>query len=231
MPARSREAGSDPGVLAALCPGLAHEVTNLISGIDSAVQVIGDHFPVEAFEQSICDEIQQRLRRLHSIFEDIVTFALPVTPVTAPLELADLLRDVALTLHQEAQYEQVVFELTDTTIPVQGDAELTKTLFANLFVNAAEAMEGAGTIRVTSRNDGARCRIVVADGGPGVPPELRERIFDPFFTTKSSGTGLGLAIARRAAEAQRGTISCAQSPTGGAELTVFLPLTSPELPR
>ena len=65
--------------------------------------------------------------------------------------------------------------------------------------------------------------IDVADSGPGIPAELRERIFEPFFTTRTRGTGLGLAIARQIVEAHVGKIEVRERAGGGARFTVRLP--------
>jgi signal transduction histidine kinase len=65
--------------------------------------------------------------------------------------------------------------------------------------------------------------IEVADHGPGVPAEDREKIFEPFFTGKTQGTGLGLAIARRVVELHGGTLSVHSSPRGGALFRAEIP--------
>jgi signal transduction histidine kinase len=72
-------------------------------------------------------------------------------------------------------------------------------VWTNLLANAIDALGERGTITLTTLRDGACVEVHVADDGPGVPPEIRDRIFDEFFTTKDvgQGTGLGLATARR----------------------------------
>ena len=74
-------------------------------------------------------------------------------------------------------------------------------------------------------NDG-NCRIAIADNGPGIPAEIRERIFEPFFTTKNRGTGLGLPTAKRVVERHQGDITIDCPPEGGTIVTVTLPLHS-----
>jgi signal transduction histidine kinase len=85
-------------------------------------------------------------------------------------------------------------------------------------------MEGQGRIEVTITQLGGRCRIAVADRGPGMPEEVREKAFDAFFTTKHRGTGLGLPIARRVVEAHGGTIRVDVPPEGGTIISVEVPL-------
>jgi signal transduction histidine kinase len=92
--------------------------------------------------------------------------------------------------------------------------------FANLLRNAAEAMGGRGTIDVGLSGDARAIAVTIADHGPGVPPELRDRIFEPYFTTKDDGTGLGLALVRQTVEAHRGAITVGETPGGGATFTI-----------
>jgi signal transduction histidine kinase len=106
--------------------------------------------------------------------------------------------------------------------PIQGDHHQLCQLFTNLLINAFEALEGKGAVEVTARegviedephgaagdsHQSVRTIVVdVADDGPGVPKDLRDRIFNAFFTTKPQGSGLGLAIVRKVVDAHDGTI-------------------------
>ena len=100
-----------------------------------------------------------------------------------------------------------------------------KGVFLNLLLNGTQAMDGRGTIGVQVTPLGDVCEIAIADEGPGIPPETRERIFTPFFTTKARGTGLGLPTARRTIEAHGGTIHVECPPGGGTVVRVGLPWT------
>jgi len=75
-------------------------------------------------------------------------------------------------------------------------------VWTNLIANAIDALDGSGTITITTRVDGGCVEVDVADDGPGIPPEARARVLDPFFTTKAvgKGTGLGLDTVRRIVE-------------------------------
>jgi two-component system NtrC family sensor kinase len=98
-------------------------------------------------------------------------------------------------------------------------------VFINLLSNAIDAVEDGGTVRIRTGRDEGIYWISIADNGPGVPEEIRERIFEPFFTTKDvgEGTGLGLPVTCRIIAQHRGTIQLRDSDTGGAEFHIRLP--------
>jgi signal transduction histidine kinase len=112
-------------------------------------------------------------------------------------------------------------------------------VFANLLINAYEALEGRGRIDITARvalaaADGALLPdghvavptvvVDVADDGPGLRPEVAEKIFNPFFTTKAQGSGLGLAIVRKIVDAHEGRIDMTTADGRGTRFRVTLPV-------
>jgi signal transduction histidine kinase len=99
-----------------------------------------------------------------------------------------------------------------------GYYEPLRRAFANLLRNASEAMHGRGAIDVSVSRDGAGLVVTIADHGPGIPDELRQRVFEPYFTTKQDGTGLGLALVRQTIEAHSGTITVGETPGGGGAM-------------
>jgi len=105
-------------------------------------------------------------------------------------------------------------------------------VFMNILTNAAQAIEGEGTIfvRIHPAAGGESVEISVRDTGPGIPDEIRGKVFDPFFTTKDvgEGTGLGLAISESIVRAHGGRILCASEVGKGATFTVILPVHPPD---
>ncbi len=97
-------------------------------------------------------------------------------------------------------------------------------VWTNLLVNAVDALNGSGTITITTRGAPDGLAVEIADDGPGIPDDVSSRIFEPFFTTKAvgKGTGLGLDIARRIVRAHHGHITVASRP-GATAFTVWLP--------
>jgi signal transduction histidine kinase len=114
----------------------------------------------------------------------------------------------------------------DRTLPkvtVHG-SELNQ-VWTNLLANALDAVNGEGTIAITTRHTGSGVAVDIADDGAGIPEEVQTRIFEPFFTTKAvgEGTGLGLDIAHRIVTGQRGDITVRSQP-GSTTFTVSLPV-------
>ena len=122
----------------------------------------------------------------------------------------------------------------DTHLMARADAELLREVFLNLLINAGQAMEGRGEVRVTIAG-GAMATVRIRDAGPGMPDDLQDRVFEPFFTTKRTGTGLGLAIVRRLLELQGGAVSIEATSSEGTTMLVVLPPESagsrPKSPR
>ncbi len=115
--------------------------------------------------------------------------------------------------------------------PCRADFRLIEQLLLNLITNAVQSMEGQErdkAIEIATSTEGSRVVVAVADSGPGVPEELREKIFEPFFTTKGSGTGLGLPISRRIVTEHGGAITVGTSRLGGAEFRISLPSAAEE---
>jgi signal transduction histidine kinase len=98
-------------------------------------------------------------------------------------------------------------------------------VWTNLLHNAIDALGERGTITITTRPEAGGARVDVADDGPGIAPEIRERVFDSFFTTKDVGHGLGLATAHRiVVDRHHGTLTVDSEP-GATSFHVWLPLT------
>jgi signal transduction histidine kinase len=93
----------------------------------------------------------------------------------------------------------------------------------NLLSNAIQAMDQSGVLSVHAAYDAGRIVITVADTGPGVPAEYRQKIFEPLFTTRARGIGLGLSVSRTLTHANGGELIVEDNPGGGARFSVRLP--------
>jgi two-component system sensor kinase FixL len=203
---------------------IAHEVKNPLAGIRGAVQVIASRMTAGSRDADVAREIVSRIDALNGLIQDLLLFARPPQPKSAPIELSTLVAVTATFLSGDPALSGIRVEVLGSAPPILGDPELLKIVFQNLLLNSAQAMRGTGTVRVRLETAGTSGRIVFTDSGPGIPSDIREKIFTPFFTTKSRGTGLGLPTAKRLVEAHQGTIGIECPPGGGTTVTIDLPL-------
>jgi two-component system sensor kinase FixL len=205
---------------------IAHEVKNPLAGIRGAIQVVGNRLPKESREAAVLKEIIDRIDALNDLMKDLLLFSRPPSPRLTPVDVIALVQATADLLSADSAVSGVRIAVAGSAPPILADAELLRIVFMNLLVNAAQAIEGHGTIQVFVERHDDMCRIVFRDDGPGIPADVQSRIFTPFFTTKARGTGLGLSTARRLVEAHAGQISVDCPPQGGTVVTVQLPVSA-----
>ena len=148
----------------------------------------------------------------------------PIAPPSLVREVVDILRPLA-----EMSNVSLEMDAPEDTPPVQGDPEHLRRVLTNLVDNALKFVGEAGHVLVSVAPDGELVRFSVADNGPGVPPEYRERIFGryvqvPGRVARRRGTGLGLAYCRMIVEMHGGKIWVESSPLGGSDFIYTLPV-------
>lgn len=208
---------------------VAHEVRNPLAGISGAVQIIGSNLTKDHPDRVIVREIVTRIDALNATVNDILLFARPRLPRPIPIDLKVMCEELMSHVNRDAAFQSVALAVVGDEARVKADPELLKPVLLNLLVNAAQAMREKGSITMRVTKSAERAKIVVADSGPGIPLEIRQKVFEPFFSTKNRGTGLGLSIARRLVEAHGGKISLECPKDGGTEIEIDLPIGGPKL--
>lgn len=212
--------------LGQLAAAIAHEVRNPLAVIRSAAQDLGDAVPAsDDGARRASTFITAEIDRLNNVVSSLLAFARPLQVQPGAVAVRDLLDRALLLARDELAAKQVRVQRTESVDlpPVTADPDLISQVLLGLLANATEAVPRGGEVTLCARAVGSAVEIDVADSGPGVPVELRERIFEPFFTTRARGTGLGLAIARQIVAAHVGTIEVGDRAGGGARFTVRLP--------
>jgi len=145
-------------------------------------------------------------------------------------EWSDLHHGLESTLNivrNELKYHCTVVKHYGELPPVRCLSSQINQVFINLLVNASQAIEGSGTVTITTEACGAdQVRVTIEDTGKGIAPEAIDKIFEPFFTTKpvGNGTGLGLSLSKGIVERHHGTLTVASEPGKGATFTMTLPV-------
>ena len=207
---------------------ITHEVRNPLSSIALNTELLEEELaqmPGEA--RDICRSITREVDRLTAITEEYLSFARLPKPRLAPGALPALVDDLARFVREDLASRQVVLEVShaaDVPPALCDEAQIRQALL-NLVRNASEAVagRGGGHVWVRTRATDTHVAVEVADDGPGIAAELRERLFDPFVSTKDGGTGLGLALTHQIVRDHGGAIHVTSKPGEGATFTIELP--------
>jgi two-component system sensor histidine kinase PilS (NtrC family) len=187
-----------------MAAGLAHEIKNPLASLTGAIQLLREDIRYDPDHDRLMQIILREADRLSSLVSNFLLYARPPAGKSQPIDLDRALREtVELFGKKEALDGRIAIELKGQPgVWVGMDPAHLQQVLWNLLVNAAEAIEGRGEIRIelTAGKDRQAC-LKVIDSGAGMSPETLKSIFDPFFTTKANGTGLGLSIVHRILEA------------------------------
>jgi two-component system nitrogen regulation sensor histidine kinase NtrY len=211
---------------------LAHEIKNPLTPIQLSAQrlrrrlggrVADDGGVLEESTATIIGEVEG-LRRL---VDEFSRFARMPTLAPRPTDLHRLL-DTVVALYAETHPTLVLrTELAGDVPPLEADGDHLKRAVLNLLDNAVEA--GATEVTIATSADGAtgRVRLVVADNGPGIAQEARDKLFEPHFSTKTTGMGLGLPIVHQIALDHGGQVWVEDNRPKGSRFVIELPLHRP----
>jgi signal transduction histidine kinase len=235
--------------LGRLSAGVAHEVKNplnammihlellrqqvnpearprrLASAVGS-VAVAAEPPPVDqAAALSHVDVIASEIRRLDEVVQGFLKFSRPEDLKLQPVSLVALFDEVVPIASPEATRAGVQLIVDCQHAPdVNGDPAMLRQAFLNLALNACQAMNEGGVLRI--HGEAARGRqvaITFADTGRGIAPEHLKRIFDLYFTTKEQGSGIGLSMVYRTVQMHDGEIEVQSTPGKGTTFRVLLP--------
>jgi signal transduction histidine kinase len=218
--------------LGTLAAGIAHEIRNPLTSLKARLYTLEKHLQVVPAARKDTDIISAEISRLERIVQDVLKFARPADPTMEVIATDTLLHEVhslmAATL--KGQTVQLVVDAKSGLL-VRADGSHLKQVLINLVRNAAESIDGTGTVTLRSRaaraflngKDAEVAVLEVCDTGRGIPPDAQKRLFDPFFSTKETGTGLGLPIANRIVEKHGGLIQYRTQPGFGTTFGVVLP--------
>ncbi len=215
--------------LGQLSAGVAHEINNPLGLILGYTQLILRDMEEGQIHEDL-KVIEKHTMNCKRIVEDLLKFSRAMDTTKTPENLNVLLSQVLSVVEANFEMDKVhiVKQLAGELPPVTVDPDKMRQVFMNLLMNAHQAIEGPGTITVStaSTSDGRHILISFSDTGSGIPNDIIHKIFDPFFTTKpiGMGTGLGLSVSYGIIKDHEGDIRVESSPGNGSTFKVYLPV-------
>ncbi len=197
--------------------GLAHETRNplnIIRGMAQMISRLPDASPdVRTQSKVIVDETDKVTAQL----TEFINYSRPREVRRTKIALTSAASEIVRTLNFDIEEKQLRVEVSGDSLAIEADEQLLRQVLFNLLINAVQALETGGEIKIEVRraSDGEAV-LEMRDNGPGVLPENRSEIFKPYFTTHQKGTGLGLAVVQQIVLAHGWEIICLPNEPKGA---------------
>jgi two-component system NtrC family sensor kinase len=212
-----------------LAAGIAHEINNPLGGILIYSHLLLEDTDKDTPEYQSLKKIVKETTRCKDIVKGLLEFARPREPEMAPTYINDVIDKALAIFERQSLFQNIRIEKSYGRLPrLVADAGQLQQVFTNIIVNAAEAMDGQGTLSITTSlgAGGTILEVAFTDTGHGIREEDLTRLFEPFFTTKEvgKGTGLGLAISYGIVQKHEGKIEVRSQVGRGSTFIVVLPV-------
>ena len=214
---------------------LAHEIKNPLTPIQLSAERLQHKLSSKLGAddahvlQRATDTIVNQVSAMKTMVNEFSEYARAPSANLSQLNLNKLIKDVS-ALYENASTEsaqaKIIYQLAVDLPDIKGDATMLRQVLHNLMQNAQDALKSVENplVLVQSSFDDTNIKLIVQDNGQGFPTDLLARAFEPYVTTKAHGTGLGLAIVKKMIEEHHGQIKIENNPTGGACITIVLPM-------
>lgn len=217
--------------LGRMAAGVAHEINSPLTGIVTFGHLLRKKFPDGSEEREDVDVVIEQANRCSNIIKGLLSFARATSVDKGPVNINDVLNSSLNMVRYKADFFniKIVMNLDESLPPVKADASQIQQVFLNMVINAADAMDGKGTLTVCTRkiseNGIPFAEVEFTDTGQGISEENMPKLFEPFFTTKpvGKGTGLGLAVSHGIIQDHGGRILVKSSVGEGTSFFVRLP--------
>lgn len=223
---------SSIGLLAA---GVAHEVNTPLAVISTYAQMLAKQVNGDQQKSVMLEKIAKQTFRASEIVNSLLNFSRTSPTELTGVDLAKVIREVLSLIEHQFEKSKISIKVDmPVELPViRGNAGKLQQVFLNLFLNARDAMEFGGELKVRAWTDRGIALIDIDDTGKGIPPENIQRIFDPFFTTKGAkkGTGLGLSVTYGIVQEHGGTIEVDSRLDRGTRFRLSFPLVRKSAPE
>jgi len=198
-------------IIGELASRMAHDLRNPLSTIKNTIELM-ESKPKLRIEEKLqyYGRLRRAMNRMSHQVDDVLDFVRTTDLKLQPYSILDIINivkdgisipnDIKITIEQE-------------NVRINCDYRKIEAVFTNLLLNAIQAVENSGDVRIRIIDNVDDVLVAIEDSGPGIEPDSLSKIFDPLFTTKQLGTGLGLSICKNIIEQHGGSISVKNNPT------------------
>ena len=210
-----------------MAASIAHEIRNPLGSIELFSSLLKKDLNDDKNKQLLAEHISTSVKRMNNIITNLLLFTKTQKISLKTINLKRLIDEtINYTIDMAPDKKiNVRRDYTVSNTEIQGDPDLLKQVFLNLFLNSIQAVETINKprIEVSLFENNNKIYVTIKDNGCGIPEDKIKSIFDPFFTLKDKGTGLGLSIAHNIIIAHNGTITTKSKQDKGAEFLIELP--------
>jgi two-component system sensor histidine kinase PilS (NtrC family) len=212
-----------------MAAGIAHEIKNPLASMSGSTQLLKKEVNNTPMARKLMDIVLRETDRLNALVNDFLLFARPSSDKIEPVELSSAIGDTLELFKKNGFYQDRITVGQDLAAGVwtEMDPKHTRQIVWNLLLNAAQAIDGTGTIQVSLKIAEDMVQVTVKDTGCGMSEKTISKIFDPFFTTKAHGSGLGLSIVHRLLESYNGRLDVQSQQGQGSTFNLYLKRTDP----
>ena len=188
--------------LGQISSGIAHEIRNPLFALRNNLKYLREKHQARKGSDDLFADLFYSVERIDAIVSAVLDYSRPHKPEYRPISISQVINKSILLVQKQFEKSsiKIVTSFENEHQIIEADEHQLEQVFINMFLNAFEAMQGKGTLKVTTQSSGGRVEIIIADTGRGIPREDIPRIFDPFYSKSHNGTGLGLAIVQRILE-------------------------------
>ncbi len=217
--------------LATMAAGMAHEIKNPLSSMKVLAQLLPIKFDDPEYRKKLGEIFPREINRIDRIVESLLGFTRASALVFEKVDINSVLKETVEYLRNQAEPAEIKISDEYSELPeIEVDNGQISQVFSNLILNAIQAMQNGGEIKVKTypgkmvEDILQNVKIEIADNGPGIAEDTLKKLFDPFFTTKYGGTGLGLTITHSIVDGHKGYIDVQSKVGQGTTFVVTLPV-------
>jgi signal transduction histidine kinase len=206
-----------------LAAGVAHEIGNPLSIINGYLEILAKSPNLDERQKDLTARVESELKRINQIIRELLDYSRPPSDQVETVDLNAVILETLKLIEMQKGFNKITpeLELARNLPSIQAGRNQLKQVLVNVFLNALDAMQDGGTLKLkTYEQNSGEHEIVaeVSDTGTGIPRQNLSRIFDPFFTTKEpgKGVGLGLSISLKLMQVMNGKIEVDSEPGKGS---------------